>query len=67
MEFAEVVAARRSVRHFNTRVPVTEAEIRGLLHAAGAKSALTLSAVSAFGIPSVSATGSMTGASPFLP
>ena len=34
MEFAEVVAARRSVRHFNTKVPVTEAEIRGLLHAA---------------------------------
>jgi len=34
MEFSEVVAKRRSVRHFNTRLPVAEADIRALLEAA---------------------------------
>lgn len=34
MEFSEVVAKRRSVRHFNTRLAVTEDDIRALLEAA---------------------------------
>jgi nitroreductase len=34
MEFAEVIAARRSVRHFNPRLEVTEADINALLDAA---------------------------------
>lgn len=34
MEFAEVVAKRRSVRHFNTRREVTDADVRALLEAA---------------------------------
>lgn len=34
MEFSEVVAKRRSVRHFNTKLTVTEADVRALLEAA---------------------------------
>jgi nitroreductase len=34
MEFSEVVAKRRSVRHFNTRVEVTDDEVRALLDTA---------------------------------
>jgi nitroreductase len=34
MEFAEVVAKRRSVRHFNTRLEVTDDDVRALLEAA---------------------------------
>jgi nitroreductase len=34
MEFAEVICGRRSVRHFNPRVPVSDGEVRALLHAA---------------------------------
>ena len=34
MEFAEVMAARRSVRHFNPRLEVTKADVIALLEAA---------------------------------
>jgi nitroreductase len=34
MEFSDVIAARRSVRHFDTKTPVSEAEVRALLQAA---------------------------------
>lgn len=34
MEFAEVVKARRSVRHFNPRLVVTDEDVRALLEAA---------------------------------
>lgn len=34
MEFSEVVAKRRSTRHFNPRVEVTDEQVRGLLEAA---------------------------------
>lgn len=34
MEFSEVVAKRRSVRHYNTKLTVTEADVRALLEAA---------------------------------
>jgi nitroreductase len=34
MEFLEVIAKRRSVRHFNTRVDVTDADVEALLEAA---------------------------------
>ncbi|MDO8964699.1 MAG: nitroreductase family protein [Coriobacteriia bacterium] len=34
MEFQEVIAKRRSVRHFNTKLAVSEADIRALLEAA---------------------------------
>lgn len=34
MEFSEVVSKRRSVRHFNTKLAVSETDIRGLLEAA---------------------------------
>jgi nitroreductase len=34
MEFSEVVAKRRSVRHFNTRREVTDEDVRALLEAA---------------------------------
>lgn len=34
MEFQEVLAQRRSVRHFNNRLAVTDDDIRGLLQAA---------------------------------
>jgi nitroreductase len=34
MEFREVIAKRRSVRHFNTRIEVTDDEVRTLLEAA---------------------------------
>jgi nitroreductase len=34
MEFSEVVAKRRSVRHFNTRLAVTDEDVRALLDAA---------------------------------
>lgn len=34
MEFSEVIAKRRSVRHFNPNLDVTDAEIRGLLETA---------------------------------
>lgn len=34
MEFSEVVASRRSVRHFNARSPVSEEDVRALLEAA---------------------------------
>lgn len=33
MEFSEVVAKRRSVRHFNTRLAVTDDDVRALLEA----------------------------------
>lgn len=33
MEFSEVIAKRRSVRHFNTRLAVTEEDLRALLEA----------------------------------
>jgi len=34
MEFSEVMAKRRSVRHYNTKLAVSEADIRALLEAA---------------------------------
>lgn len=34
MEFSEVIAKRRSVRHFNNKLDVTEEDIRALLEAA---------------------------------
>jgi len=34
MEFSEVIAKRRSVRHFNSKLDVPDEEIRGLLEAA---------------------------------
>ncbi len=34
MEFADVISKRRSVRHFNNRLVVTESDIRALLEAA---------------------------------
>jgi len=34
MEFAEVLSARRSVRHLNPRLAVTDEDVRGLLEAA---------------------------------
>jgi len=34
MEFSEVIAARRSVRHFNTKLEVSDADITRLLEAA---------------------------------
>ena len=34
MEFSEVIAARRSVRHFNTKRDVSESDVRALLLAA---------------------------------
>lgn len=34
MEFSEVIAKRRSVRHFNSKLEVSEADIRALLEAA---------------------------------
>lgn len=34
MEFGEVLAARRSVRHFNTKLTVTDEDVRALLEAA---------------------------------
>ena len=34
MEFSDVITARRSVRHFNTKTPVSDAEVRALLQAA---------------------------------
>ncbi len=34
MEFAEVLAARRSVRHFDNRLAVSDGEVRALLEAA---------------------------------
>lgn len=34
MEFSEVIAKRRSVRHFNTKLEVTDEDIRALLEAA---------------------------------
>jgi nitroreductase len=34
MEFNEVIAKRRSVRHFNTRIDVTDDQVRALLGAA---------------------------------
>jgi nitroreductase len=34
MEFLDVIAKRRSVRHFNTRIPVTDDDVRALLEAA---------------------------------
>lgn len=34
MEFLDVIAKRRSVRHFNTRVEVTDADVTALLEAA---------------------------------
>jgi nitroreductase len=34
MEFSEVVAKRRSVRHFNTRLAVSDEDVRALLEAA---------------------------------
>lgn len=34
MEFSEVVSKRRSVRHFNTKLAVSESDIRALLEAA---------------------------------
>lgn len=34
MEFSEVLARRRSVRHFNTRLPVTDDDVKALLDAA---------------------------------
>jgi nitroreductase len=34
LEFSEVLAKRRSVRHFNTRLPVTDDDIKALLDAA---------------------------------
>jgi nitroreductase len=34
MEFSEVLAKRRSVRHFNTKLDVTDADVRALLLAA---------------------------------
>lgn len=33
MEFSEVVARRRSVRHFNTKQPVSEEDVRAVLEA----------------------------------
>lgn len=33
MEFSEVLAKRRSVRHFNTRLPVTDDDVKALLDA----------------------------------
>lgn len=36
MEFSEVVSKRRSVRHFNTKLAVSEADVRALLLAATA-------------------------------
>jgi len=34
MEFLDVIAKRRSVRHFNTRIDVTDDDVRALLEAA---------------------------------
>ncbi len=34
MEFSEVIGKRRSVRHFNTKMTVSDGEIRGLLNVA---------------------------------
>jgi nitroreductase len=34
MEFSEVIAKRRSVRHFNTRLSVSDADVQALLEAA---------------------------------
>lgn len=34
MEFSEVVSKRRSVRHFNTKLAVSDADVRALLEAA---------------------------------
>jgi nitroreductase len=34
MEFADVIAKRRSVRHFNTKLTVSDEDVRGLLSAA---------------------------------
>ncbi|MHB1324102.1 MAG: nitroreductase family protein [Coriobacteriia bacterium] len=34
MEFSEVVSKRRSVRHFNTKLAVSESDVRALLEAA---------------------------------
>ena len=34
MEFSEVVAKRRSVRHFNAKLDVSDGDIRALLDAA---------------------------------
>lgn len=34
MEFSEVIAKRRSVRHFNTKLAVSDEDVRGLLEAA---------------------------------
>ena len=36
MEFLDVIAKRRSVRHFNTRIAVTDEDVRALLDAATA-------------------------------
>ena len=34
MEFSEVIAKRRSVRHFNTKLDVSDEDVRALLEAA---------------------------------
>ena len=53
MEFSEVIAKRRSVRHFNPKLDVAEEDIRALLEAAvvaptmPAGPAITVSRVSA--------------------